>query len=136
MISTSMEAHITYTLRTQRKPFAYIGTCSQFEVGEFEVLFSISSFFKINNICYDQLDSVWIVEMSFIEDDDANLEVTKDYCTLQACSPEVMIIKIANLLADHSQEKIAIATELFKMIKKFNFWESLSLACDMTTNSK
>ena len=74
--------------------------------------------------------------MSFIEDDDANLEVTKDYCTLQACSPEVMIIKIANLLADHSQEKIAIATELFKMIKKFNFWESLSLACDMTTNSK
>jgi tetratricopeptide (TPR) repeat protein len=113
----------------QRKPFAFIGSHSKFGADELEVLFSIGSFFKINKIFYDESDAVWIVQVIFIDDDDTSLEITKDYRTLRACSLEAMIVKVGNLLADHPQQGIPVATAFYNMITALKFSEILTAAC-------
>ena len=121
-------AHITNSGKKQRKPFAFIGNHSKFGMEESEVLFSIGSFFKINKIFFDEADVVWIVQITFIDDDDASLEVTKDYCTLRTCSLEAMMIKVGNLLADHPRQSISAATAFYKMIMELNCPETLTAA--------
>jgi hypothetical protein len=122
-------AQIKNSATNQRKPFAYIASHSQFGDEELEVLFSIGSFFKINKIFYNESDSVWIVQITFIDDDDTDLEVTKDYRTLRTCSLEAMMVKIGNLLADHPQQGISVAAAFYDMIMALKFSETLTAAC-------
>jgi tetratricopeptide (TPR) repeat protein len=123
-------AQITNSEKNQRKPFAYIGDHSQFGAAELEVLFSIGSFFKIDKIFESESDSAWIVQITFIDDDDTSLEITKDYCNLRTCSLEAMIVKVGNLLADHPRQGIPVATAFYKMIMKLKFSDNLTAACD------
>ena len=123
-------AHITNSEENRRKPFAYIGDCSHFDKAEQEVLFSIGSFFKINKIFESESDSAWIVRITFIDDDDTSMEITKDYCTLRTCSLEAMMVKVGNLLADHPRQGIPIAKDFYKMIMQLKISETLTAACD------
>src|SRR5262249_2432855 len=109
--------------------FAYIGSHSQLGDAETEVLFSIGSFFKINKIFYNESDSLWIIQVTFIDDDDVSLEITKDYRTLRTSSLEEIMVKIGNLLADHPRRGIPAATAFYNMIMTLKFSETLTAAC-------
>ena len=54
----------------QLKPFAYIGQFSKYRDGELAVLFSVGSFFKIDNIVYNESEGIHLVHMTFIDENE------------------------------------------------------------------
>ncbi|CAF0837357.1 unnamed protein product [Adineta steineri] len=117
----------------QRKPFARIGHLSTFGDVEREVLFSIGSFFKIDQID-EESSSCWIVKMTFVDEDDQNQIVTSDFRILRTCSLEMKShgrsLKIGDLLAKHSQQGISKARRFYDLIKTSNSSDALKAACD------
>ena len=112
----------------QRNPFARIGNYSRFGYEEREVLFSIGSFFKINKI-YEESSSFWIIQITFVDEDNEKEDVIEDFRTLRTCSSVAQIIKIGDLLANHPHQGVAQATTFYELIKTSQFSNIHSAAC-------
>ncbi|CAF1223741.1 unnamed protein product [Didymodactylos carnosus] len=82
------------------KPFADLfGDQSQFKSEEEECLFMAGAFFRIGKTTYCDTDQFYTVKITLIDEDDRQIDITKDYQTLKTTtSIESKLIKIGNLL--------------------------------------
>ncbi|CAF1255812.1 unnamed protein product [Adineta ricciae] len=104
------------------KPFAYIGQFSKYGDGESEVLFSVGSFFKIDNIIYNESEGVQLVQMTFIdENEDEKFVVIEDFRALRACPSEIALMKIGNLLSYDQSQGLTQAATFYETIINRNF---------------
>ena len=84
----------------RRKPFAYVGHLSQFRSNECEVLFSMGSFFRVDDIAFNEQESLYVIKLTFIYDEEHHT-ITDDYRTLRSCPTEEKLIKTGSLLSNH-----------------------------------
>ncbi|CAF4672930.1 unnamed protein product, partial [Rotaria sp. Silwood2] len=115
--------------KTYRKPFAYIGHLSAYGVSEYEVLFSIGSFFRIDHIEFNDHEQIWIVKMTLMFDED-HLTITNDYNSLKTCTIEEKIIKVGTLLSHHKDHsKTDQVNNFYQHFLAKNYSSSITAAC-------
>ena len=83
----------------RRKPFAFIGHLSHTGT-ELEVLFSLGSFFRVDEIKFNEDNHRYDIQLTFIYDEE-HLTITDDYGALKNCSLEEKILKTGDLLYKH-----------------------------------
>ncbi|CAF0821822.1 unnamed protein product [Rotaria sp. Silwood1] len=128
-VMIEISAEFKTSAKVCRKPFAYIGHLSAYRSAEYEVLFSIGSFFRIDHIEFNDNDQLWTVKMTFIFDED-HYTVTNDYNALQTCTIEEKIIKVGNLLSHHNEQcKTNKANIFYQHLLTHSFNQTIKAAC-------
>jgi tetratricopeptide (TPR) repeat protein len=112
----------------RRKPFAYIGHLSHYHAAELEVLFSIGSFFRVEEITLDEEKNINIIKLTFIYDEDHHT-ITDDYGTLRACSLEEKLIKTGDLLSNHVKYGASEADTFYQRFLEGDYSPLIKAAC-------
>lgn len=112
----------------RRKPFSYIGHLSHYGYTELEVLFSVGSFFRVDDVDFNKVEKIYIIKLTFIYDEDHYI-ITDDYSVLKACSIEEKIFKTGDLLSKHAKLGDIKAYTFYQRFLSDDFSISIKAAC-------
>ena len=112
----------------RRKPFAYIGDLSHYRSAELEVLFSVGSFFRVDDIKFNKEENIHTIQLTFIYNED-HYTITDDYGTLKRCSLEEKLIKTADLLSNHDKHGAIKTNAFYQHFLSDNYSSQINAAC-------
>lgn len=112
----------------RRKPFAYIGHLSQYGGEEQEVLFSVGSFFRVDEIEFNKEENMHFIQLTFIYDEDHYI-ITDDYGALKTCSVEEKIFKTGDLLFNHTKHGAIKAFTFYQHFLSDDYSTLIKAAC-------